>query len=50
VREYLLRKGIAPERLVAVGFGQDRPVASNDTPAGKEANRRVEFNIISEDD
>jgi outer membrane protein OmpA-like peptidoglycan-associated protein len=35
--------GIAPERLVAAGFGSSRPVASNATAAGKALNRRVEL-------
>jgi OmpA-OmpF porin, OOP family len=45
VRDYLVKKGVAKERLNAKGFGQDKPTQSNDTVAGKEANRRVEFNI-----
>lgn len=43
VRSHLVRKGIAEERLEAAGFGQDRPVADNKTPAGRALNRRVEF-------
>ncbi|MBN1206628.1 MAG: OmpA family protein [Myxococcaceae bacterium] len=43
VREYLSRKGVAPERMEARGFGEDRPVESNRTNAGRAANRRVEF-------
>lgn len=35
------RYGIAPERVNAVGFGESRPVASNDTAAGRAENRRV---------
>jgi len=46
VRTYLLNKGVPTERLEARGFGPDRPVATNDTPAGREANRRVEFIIV----
>ena len=42
---YLVKKGVAAERLKAVGFGPDQPAASNDTPAGREQNRRVEFNL-----
>lgn len=43
VRNYLIGKGIAPERLTAVGYGETRPVATNSTAAGKAKNRRVEL-------
>ena len=46
VRAYLVKKGVAEARLRAVGFGQEKPAQSNDTPAGREVNRRVEFNIL----
>jgi OOP family OmpA-OmpF porin len=45
VRDYLIKKGVPPEELRATGFGPDRPAADNATSAGREANRRVEFNI-----
>lgn len=48
VRNYLVKQGIAKKRLIAKGFGPDKPVASNDTPEGQEANRRVEFNIVKQ--
>lgn len=48
VLKYLAKAGIAKKRLVAKGFGPDRPVSSNDTPEGQEANRRVEFNIVKQ--
>lgn len=47
VRRYLIEKGISGDRLQAKGFGPDKPIASNKTPAGKEKNRRVEFVIES---
>jgi len=44
VLRYLLETGGLPtQRLSAVGFGQYHPVASNDTPEGRQKNRRVEF-------
>lgn len=44
VLRYLLEKGGIPaERLTAVGFGQYRPIVSNDTPEGREKNRRIEI-------
>jgi OmpA-OmpF porin, OOP family len=49
VVEYLVKKSIAAARLKPVGFGQEKPVEPNDTAKGKEANRRVEFNILEQD-
>lgn len=43
---YLIGKGIAATRLTALGLGEAKPIASNETPEGREANRRVEFNLI----
>jgi outer membrane protein OmpA-like peptidoglycan-associated protein len=45
VREYLTKKGIAQERLSSVGLGSDKPIAPNESLAGRELNRRVEFHI-----
>ncbi len=47
IRAYLVQKGIEPTRLEAKGFGQTKPIASNKTKAGREKNRRVEFNVVS---
>lgn len=47
VRMYLIRKGIAPERLEAVGHGNTQPIADNRTPEGRAQNRRVEFEVIA---
>jgi outer membrane protein OmpA-like peptidoglycan-associated protein len=49
VMEYMVKKGIAPTRLVAKGFGPDKPIAPNETEVGREANRRVEFSIIEQE-
>jgi outer membrane protein OmpA-like peptidoglycan-associated protein len=46
VKAYLIRKGIEPARLEAVGHGSERPVASNRTAKGKTQNRRTEFHIV----
>ncbi|OFX59511.1 MAG: hypothetical protein A2046_11965 [Bacteroidetes bacterium GWA2_30_7] len=46
VMNYLLNKGIANNRIVAVGYGEDKPVASNTTDEGRAQNRRVEVKII----
>jgi outer membrane protein OmpA-like peptidoglycan-associated protein len=45
VQNALLERGIAQERLSAVGFGPTRPVVGNDTAAGRQQNRRVEIII-----
>ncbi|MGD8860887.1 MAG: OmpA family protein [Myxococcales bacterium] len=42
VRKYLVRKGIDGDRIEAVGYGETRPIASNDTPEGRQRNRRIE--------
>lgn len=45
VRQYLIGKGVAPEQLIARGYGASIPVAGNDTEEGRAQNRRVEFQI-----
>jgi large repetitive protein len=47
VRTFLINLGIAPERLVARGYGDTMPIADNATPDGRTKNRRVEFNIMA---
>jgi OOP family OmpA-OmpF porin len=46
VANYLAKAGVAAGRIEAVGFGQENPVASNDTPAGRAKNRRIEFTVV----
>jgi len=48
VRRYLEQQGVSPSRMTSVGFGETRPIASNATRVGREANRRVEFVITSQ--
>lgn len=43
IKAALVERGIAPDRLMAAGAGQDRPIASNETEEGKALNRRVEL-------
>ena len=43
VRAYLLAQGIAAAAATTTGLGETQPVASNDTPAGRQQNRRVEL-------
>ena len=49
VKKYLVDKGVDDWRLKAVGYGPDKPIASNDTKKGKDQNRRVEFHILSQE-
>jgi peptidoglycan-associated lipoprotein len=50
--EYIVRNGIAPDRLVAKGYGERKPIARNtnpngtDNPVGRQRNRRTEFKIL----
>jgi len=46
VSSYLSSQGIADIRLETVGFGESEPIASNDTPEGKQTNRRVEITLF----
>lgn len=43
VRAYMILKGVAADRLVAVGYGAEHPIGDNGTPAGRASNRRIEF-------
>jgi OOP family OmpA-OmpF porin len=43
VRDYFVQKGVDPSRIRAKGYGESRPVASNDTEEGRQQNRRVEL-------
>src|SRR5690606_22969275 len=42
VREYLVTHGIEAGRIEAVGYGDENPIASNDTEVGRQQNRRIE--------
>jgi outer membrane protein OmpA-like peptidoglycan-associated protein len=46
VRNYLISKGIAASRLRSQGYGETKPLASNETDDGRQLNRRVEFTIL----
>jgi outer membrane protein OmpA-like peptidoglycan-associated protein len=46
VRQYLIQKGIAAERLESAGFGLSKPIDTNATSEGRANNRRVEFVIV----
>jgi chemotaxis protein MotB len=46
VREYLISQGFSPDLVVAKGWGDANPVASNDTADGRAQNRRVELTVV----
>jgi len=46
VVRYLVHKGVNPNMLSATGYGEQQPVASNDTAAGRRKNRRIEVEIV----
>ena len=48
VREYLITQGLRPDILTSKGFGETTPVATNDTAAGRQQNRRVELVVSGE--
>ena len=45
VRQALVARGLAADRLTSTGFGVTRPIAENDTPEGRAQNRRIEFRV-----
>jgi outer membrane protein OmpA-like peptidoglycan-associated protein len=47
VRNYLIAHGVAPERMIARGYGAYAPITSNDTPSGRALNRRVELRKLN---
>jgi outer membrane protein OmpA-like peptidoglycan-associated protein len=48
VRDYLIQQGISAGQITAKGMGKTQPIASNDTPEGRQQNRRVEL-VLSGD-
>ena len=46
VRDYLITKGIAPDRVTAKGYGLTMPIEENDTDQGRQMNRRTEVKIL----
>lgn len=45
VSDYLVAQGLPSSRIRAIGYGETRPKASNDTPEGRQLNRRVEIHV-----
>ncbi len=50
VRSYLISKGVASSRVMTMGVGENEPIATNDTDAGRAENRRVEFAITANEE
>lgn len=46
VKRWLVLRGVEPERIKAIGFGPDNPIAPNTTPEGRRQNRRIEFVVV----
>ena len=47
VKSYLVSKGVSSSKLAAKGYGEDMPIASNNTRAGRAQNRRVEIRLVN---
>lgn len=45
VKNLILQRGVASSRITSMGYGETQPVATNDTPEGRQMNRRVEIRI-----
>lgn len=48
VRRYLLDRGVAPDRLTTMGYGETKPLGPNTSEEGRQLNRRVEFEIVKQ--
>ncbi|WP_449390405.1 OmpA family protein [Crocinitomix algicola] len=48
VKTFLMQRGITDERLFVQYFGEEKPIDTNDTPEGRQRNRRVEMDIVFE--
>jgi outer membrane protein OmpA-like peptidoglycan-associated protein len=46
VADFLAGRGLDPTRIQIIGYGEMRPVATNETPEGRQQNRRVELHIV----
>ena len=46
VKRYIASKGVAASRMTAIGYGETKPVADNDSADGRALNRRVDFNLV----
>ncbi len=49
VKKWLVARGFPAARLSSVGYGEERPIETNETEEGRQDNRRVEFHIVEVD-
>ncbi len=47
VREYLIKEGVSADRILAKGYGESQPLASNETEEGRAINRRTKFKVLA---
>lgn len=47
VIDFLVAAGVSADRMISNGYGESRPLESNETDAGKAANRRIEFRVLN---
>jgi outer membrane protein OmpA-like peptidoglycan-associated protein len=47
VEDFLITQGVDPNRISAIGYGEQLPIATNETAAGRQANRRVEIVVLN---
>lgn len=47
IYDYLIEEGIAPDRMITVGYGEQKPIADNSTEQGRAFNRRIEFKVLN---
>lgn len=47
VEDFLITQGVDPTRISAIGYGEQLPIATNETAAGRQANRRVEIVVLN---
>jgi OOP family OmpA-OmpF porin len=46
VKVFLVKRGVKPARLIVRGYGEAKPIATNNTEAGRSKNRRIEFTVL----
>ena len=46
LRDAMIKASANPDRLIAKGYGEANPIASNDTPEGRFHNRRIEYHVV----
>ena len=46
MKEFLINEGCNPDKIITIGYGETKPIITNDTEEGKAKNRRVELKFI----